>query len=95
MIFGKLKTYAIVAGGAVLTVLLIVVKVLTSQNSKLRVKAENAEARIKHAKKVMQADKEIDEQVDSHLADVAKEINETGTSKELDDPNDWEWVDDE
>ena len=94
MILGKLKTYAIIAGGALLTALLIAVKFLAGQNSRLRVKAETAEARIKHAKEVMQADKDIDEQADAHLADVTKEINESGTSKELDDPNDWEWVDD-
>ena len=91
MILGRLKTYLMVAGGAILTVLLIAVKVLTSQNSKLRVKVESAEARVKHAKKVMQADKDIDEQADAHLADIINDLN----SSELDDPDDWIWIDDE
>jgi len=94
MIFSKIKTYSLVAVGAVMSVLLVVLKVVLSQNSKLRRKAEAQEARIKHTKKVMLADKEIEEQADVHLAEVTKEINDTGAPSELTNPNDG-WVRDD
>ena len=87
MILGRLKTYAIIAGGALLSALLIAVKVLTAQNSRLRRKAETAEARVHHAKVVLQKDKEVDEQTDVHLAEVAKEVEEGKSPSELTDPN--------
>jgi len=89
-----LKTYGLAIVAGVMSVLLIAVRVLTSQNSKLRRKAEAQEARIKHTKKVMQADKEIEEQTDVHLAEVTKEINGTGAPSELTNPNDG-WVRDD
>lgn len=88
MILGRLKTYAIIAGGALLSALLIAVKILSSKNSKLRVKVETTEARIKHAKKVMEADAETDEQKDKRLSDLAKEIEDNKPPTELTDP-DW------
>ena len=90
-LFTKLKSYGIAIAGGAIAVLLIAVRVLTSQNSKLRRKAESADARIKHAKKVMQADSEADEQADTHLSDVAREVEENGHTDELSDPNNWEW----
>ena len=87
MIFSKLKTYALIAGGSLLSVLLIAVKVLSGQNRRLKAKNERFDAQRKHTKEVMEQDKEVDEQTDVHLAEVAKEVEEGKSPSELTDPN--------
>jgi len=89
MIISKIKTYAIIAGSALLGVLLIAVKFLAGQNTRLRVENKIAKAKEKHVKKVMKADNEIEEQADERLVDAVKEISEGGTSDELSDPDNW------
>jgi hypothetical protein len=89
-----MKTYGTAIVGAVISVLLIVVRVLTKKNSRLRRQAETAEARVSHAQAVMKADKEIEEQADVHLAEVAKEIEDGKPPGELTNPNDG-WLHDD
>ena len=88
MIFSKIKTYAMVAGGALLSALIIVVKVLSGQNARLRAENKAADARAEHNKKVMETDAETDEQKDKRLSDLAKEIEDNKPPTELTDP-DW------
>lgn len=89
MFLSKVKSFGLAIAAGVLGVLLIAVRVLLSQNSRLRRKAETADARIKHAKAVMKEDKEVEEQVDTHLAEVAREIEENGHTDKLSNPNEW------
>ena len=87
MILSTMKRYALVAVAAVGSALLIAVRVLSGQNRRLRAKNERQEAQRKHTKQVMEADIAIDEQVDTHLAEVAKEIEDEKFPSELTDAN--------
>ena len=87
MILSKLKTYGLAVAGAVLGVLLIVVKVLTKRNSRLTRKLDTVQARVKHQAAVITADKEADEQEDVRLVEAKNEIKETGGSSDFRDPN--------
>ena len=89
MIFGQIKAYLFAAGGAIIAVLLLAIKVLSGRNSKLRKKAEEAEARVHRAKVIQDRDNELEAQTRSHRVDVKKEVDEKGASDELSDPNDW------
>ena len=91
MILGTLKTYAIVAASAVLSVLLIVTRVLLTKNAKLKVDKKIAVAKEKRTKAVMKHDIEVDEQIDDHLAEVTKEIEDEKHPSELLDPNANHW----
>ena len=88
-IFSGIKAYSSIAIGAVVVGLWITVKFLAGRNAKLKIENKIATARADHAKEVMEKDKDIDEQADTHLADAVNEINETGASDELSKPNDW------
>jgi len=92
MILGTIKNYAIVVGAALLAALLFTVKILAGQNTKLRVENKIAKAKEKHVKKVMEKDREIDEQADVHLAEVAKEVEEGKHPSELTNPGE-HWTD--
>ena len=70
--------------------LMWLLKYLVSQNAKLKIEKKIEKARADHARKVMESDKDIDEQADVHLADAVNEINESGSTDELAKPNkDW------
>ncbi len=86
MILGTIKTYLIIAGGALLAALLFTVKILAGQNTKLRVENKIAKAKEKHVKKVMEKDREIDVQTDVRLEELEKEIEEGKHPSELLDP---------
>ena len=88
MIWSKLKTYIIVAAGAVGSVLLIAVRVLAGRNKKISMENKTVKAEKEHAVKVMAQDILIDEQTDTHLAEVAKEVEEGKHPTELLEPND-------
>ena len=81
MILSTIKTYALVAVGAVGSVLLIALRVLSGQNRKLRAKNKRFDAQRKHTQEVMEQDTAIDEQADEHLSDVAHDVEEA--KKEL------------
>ena len=93
--FSMIKTYATAIVGVVIAALLVAVRVLTSQNSRLRRKVETADARVKHAKAVLRKDKQVDEQVDIHLAEVAHEVEEGKHPSSLINPNTGWLYDDE
>ena len=87
MILSKLKTYGIVLAGGALSVLLIIVKILTKQNSKLRVRVQGAEASNKHAREVLNQDITISDQTDSHRSDLINELEDTNDSTAFRDPD--------
>jgi len=87
VILSKLKTYGLVAAGAVMAALVVAVKWLTVRNSRLSRRAETAEARVNHARVVDLADNEIEEQTRSRRADALKELEDTGGSSDFRDPN--------
>lgn len=95
MIFTKLKTWLLAVAAIALSVLGLVVKILTAKNSRLRREVDTARARVKHQEAVITADNKIEEATRDKEEEIAKEIKEKGASEELNNPNDWEWYNDE
>lgn len=87
--FSGAKLYLYSAIGLLVAGLAARAKYLAGKNKKLETENKIQGAHIKHTEKVMTADREIDEQTDVHLAEVTNEINETGVSDELSNPNEW------
>ena len=85
----KIKAYWYIALGLLVSGLLVAVKILTGQNSRLRRKVETTDAKIKHAKAVIRADVEADREYDERVEEIAREIEKKRTSDELRNPNDW------
>jgi len=83
----KLKTYALVAVGAVGSVLLIALRVLSGQNRRLKAKNKRFEAQRKHTRQVMEQDIATDVQTDERLEVLAKELESGDSPSELLDPN--------
>lgn len=86
MILSKLKTYGLVIVGALLGVATIALRVLLSQNSKLRRDVETKSANLKHARKVLDADINISEQEDIRLKEAKDEIRKGDAPGALTDP---------
>ena len=83
----KLKTYALVVVGAVGSVLLIALRVLSGQNRRLKAKNKRFEAQRKHTRQVMEQDIATDVQTDERLEVLAKELESGDSPSELLDPN--------
>ena len=89
-ILGGIKANLFFVLGSVVSVLLIAVKVLTGQNSRLRRKVETADARIHHAKVTAKKKEENAEVFRGRTREIAKEIEEKKSTDSLSDPNkDW------
>lgn len=84
-----IRQYLLIGLGALVGVLMIVVKILAGRNSRLSAKLETADARIHHAKVVEQQKTENAEVFKSRRAEAKAEIKKAGVSKELENPNDW------
>ena len=53
-------------------------------------RADNAVAQVKHAHAVAEGDNELEGQFRSRRAEAVKEIEKTGATKELSEPNKWQ-----
>ena len=73
---------------AVGSALLIAVRVLATKNAKLKIDNKIVKAKEKHTRKVLEADIAIDEMVDTHLAEITKEIEDEKHPDELLNPDD-------
>ena len=89
MILSKIKLYLYSAIGALVAGLLIAVKFLAGRNAKLKAKNKIAEAEAEHAKEVLEADIDAEIEGDIRLAQAVQELNDTGHTDELSDPNEW------
>jgi predicted Holliday junction resolvase-like endonuclease len=89
MIFSKIKVYLYTGLGLLVSALLVAVKILTGQNSRLRREVETADARIRHTNAVMKNDIEVDRELDRRSKELTEEIEEKKKSSELENPNDW------
>jgi hypothetical protein len=87
MIFSRIKLYGIAFAGVAISALLVVMRLLTASNSRLRSRAENAEARVKRARVIAERDNEIEEQTESRRAQVKNEIKDTGSSSAIHNPD--------
>ncbi len=88
--FSTVKIWLSALAVGAFSVLLIAVRVLSTKNAKLKIDNKIAVAKEKHTRRVLEQDILIDEQTDTHLAEVAKEVEEGKHPSELTDPND-EW----
>lgn len=64
LIFSRIKTYGLALAVAALGAIAVIARLLLAQNSRLRHRAENAEAKAKRAVIIMEADKEIEKAKD-------------------------------
>jgi hypothetical protein len=95
MILGRIKSYAIAGGAAVIGLLLVVVKYLSAKNSRLARRAETVEANLNRARVIAEKDNEIEGQTRSHRAEVANELETDGTTDALSNPGSlWDSSDD-
>jgi hypothetical protein len=84
---GGIKAYWYIGLGFLVSSLVIAVRVLTGQNSRLRRNVETAEARIHHAKIVAQGDKKIEQKSKSRRAEARNEIKGNDDTSVFRDPN--------
>ena len=87
--FRTLKTNLTLVFVAIGGILLTALKVQSARLGRAKDRIKRHRAEIKHTKKVMAADKEIENQADDRLVDAVNEISEDGTTDELSDPNEW------
>ena len=88
MIWASAKAKLYLGLLAVGGVLLAIIKVLTTQNSRLRREIEHKEAVIHHNKVVEKKKNETTIELKSRTADLVNELKEKKTSSELENPND-------
>jgi len=84
-----LKTYGLAILGGLVGVLALLLKLSGSRNKRLKTQAETFKAKAHHQRVVMQKDVEIEREHDTRTEEIAKEIEEKKTSKELSEPNEW------
>jgi len=87
-VFSTVKIWLSAIAVGAFSVLLIAVRVLATKNAKLKIDNKIVKAKEKHTRKVLEADIAIDEMVDSHLAEITKEIEDEKHPDELLNPND-------
>ena len=87
MILSTMKTWLLAIAAASFSAMLNALRVLAGQNRRLKAKNERMDAQKKHTAQVLAQDIVIDEQADTHLADVAKEVEEGKHPSELTDVN--------
>ena len=86
--FSTMKIWLLAIAAGAFSVLLLAVRVLATKNAKLKIDNKIAVAKEKHTRKVLETDIATDEQIDAHLAEVTKEIEDEKHPDELLNPND-------
>ena len=76
--------------GLLVTGLLVTVKVLAKLAKKQKKRADNAVAQVKRDHAIAEKDNELEGQFRSRRAEAVKEIEKTGATKELSEPNKWQ-----
>jgi len=84
MILSKLKLYGAAVVAGLLFVLSAAVKILTAKNKRLKKEVTAATEHAERAVEVITHDRDVDIQVDEHLAEVVH-----GDDDELTNSNDW------
>ena len=76
--------------GLLVTGLLVTVKVLAKLAKKHKKRADRAVAQVKRDHAIAEGDNELEGQFRSRRAEAVKEIEKTGATKELSEPNKWQ-----
>ena len=87
MIFSKLKSYALVVGAGVLTVLVSLVAVLKSQRDRYKRNADVYKAQYKQRDAEMKSDNEVDQEYSRRAQEVKKDLDEGKIPSNLSDPD--------
>ena len=72
------------------TTLLATVRYLNAKAKKQKKRADNAVARVKRDHAIAEGDNELEGQFRSRRAEAQQEIEKTGATKELSEPNKWQ-----
>ena len=89
MILSKIKLYGIAVVTALLAFLAGAAKYFQAKAKREKKRADKAEDNLEHAIEVVEHDKQVDEQVDTRLAEETKKIRDSGASDALANPNVW------
>ena len=89
MIWSSIKAKLYIGITLLVGALLAALRIQSARLKKSQKKARELGARNKHAKRVRKQERENQIEFDSRTAELAKEIEKSGTSKELSDPNKW------
>ena len=76
--------------GLLVTGLLLTVKYLAEKAKRQKKRADNAVARVKRDHAIAEGDNELEGQFRSRRAEAQQEIEKTGATKELSEPNKWQ-----
>lgn len=89
-VWATIKTYGLLILSGLVAVLAFLLKISGSRTKRYKEQSETFKAKAHHAKTVMKKDVEADREYDERTQELAKEIEDKKTSKELSDPNsDW------
>jgi len=83
----KAKLYAI--GAAIISALLVTLKLLAGSRARAVRKAERLEATLKRQSDIQEMDNELEGQLSSRRAEIKKELKEDKSVKSLENPNEW------
>ena len=83
-ILSKIWIWLIAAAGVAISALVVIVRILSKQNSRLRARVETAEARVNHARVVAQEDINIIQDEQIREIEIINDLNDGRTSY---DPN--------
>ena len=89
MIWASIKAKCYIAITLLVAALFAALKIQSARLKKSQKIAEELGARVEHATNVIQAKEENKAEFVSRSRDIAKDIEDRGTSKELEDPNKW------
>jgi len=83
----KTKLYAI--GAAIISALLVTLKLLAGSRARAVKKVERLEATLKRQSDTQEMDNELEGQLSSRRAEIKKELKEDKSVKSLENPNEW------
>ena len=89
MIWASIKAKCYIAITLLVAALFAALKIQSARLKKSQKKAEVLKGRVEHATNVIQAKEENKAEFVSRSREIAKDIEDRGTSKELEDPNKW------
>jgi len=90
MIWSTIKSKALLIGGAIISALLVTLKLLAGSRTRAIKKADRLEGALKRQGEIQEIDSELSKELKSHKAEIAKEIESGEEITSLSNPNDWD-----
>jgi len=88
-VLNLIKSKLLLIGGAIISVLLVALKLLASSRNRAVKEAKRVKTIIKRKEDTEEIDNELEGQLSSRRAEIKKEIKEGKSVKSLENPNDF------